>query len=74
MGVRKHMIGFLGDLCFLEHHCCLFTLEASSGSVSQSHRLHARLLLSLSALELPHIVVPWEFCVHGTSEMLNVNG
>lgn len=29
--VRKYMIGFLGHLCFLEHHCLLSAFEASSG-------------------------------------------
>ena len=32
------------------------------------------LLLSVSPLELPHIVVPWEFCACGTPQMINMNG
>lgn len=73
-GVRKDMMGFLGRSRFLERRCCLSSPEASSGSSTQSHRLHALLLLSVSPLELPRIVVPWGFCAPGTPQMLNANG
>lgn len=67
------MIGFVGHVYLLKCHCLLSAFETTSGS-TQSWIEHTYLVVTLSLIELSHIVSPLEFCAQAASHRSDMEG